>query len=145
MSVIKPRFTSGTLLLTAAMDFDRCLTANSRYFDAWCSFPTPNGLPTYPTLRDQHDYPSPAPSCSDPSPVSRTLDPFATSNDFTVASFNQIDSSIGPIRASRRHSSLRESAHTRRWSSSSSGVKEQDFSVRSFVYPPCSITQLTGV
>ena len=109
------------------MDYDRCLTTSTRYYDAW-PFPA-SALPAYPALRDQHDYPSPAPSCSDPSPVSRSLDSYSTTNDFTVAPFNHLESTIGPLRSPRRHNSLRQSAHGRRWSLSSNGFRDQDTSV----------------
>jgi hypothetical protein len=82
---------------TLTMDFDRC---PSRYYDPWSSF-----------LRDHHDYPSPAPS----------LDLFATT-DLTVAPFTPLESSIGPLRSSRRHPSLRPSAHGRPWSLKDSAV-----------------------
>src|SRR6266511_2754667 len=116
------------------MDYDRCLPAvnTQRYYDTWYSYPAASALPAFP-VRDQHDYPSPAPSCSDPSPASRTvLDSYTpqTANDFSLTPFSQLDSSIGPLRSTRRHTSVLQSAHTRRLSLSSAILREQDPSVR---------------
>ena len=117
------------------MDYDRCLPAVSaqRYYDTWYPYPA-SALPAFP-VRDQQDYPSPAPSCSDPSPASRSqpvIDSYTpqTASDFPLTPFSQLDSSIGPLRSTRRHTSLRQSAHHRRLSLSSAILREQDPSVR---------------
>ncbi len=117
------------------MDYDRCLSAsNSRYYDPWYTSAgySASGTSTMSTynIRDQHDYPSPAPS--DPSPGPRAhqvVDSYPSPNDFTVASFNQIDSSIGPLRSTRRHITIRQSSHNRRLSLPMNGLRENDTSV----------------
>lgn len=118
------------------MDYDRCLPAQ-RYYDTWYPYPAASALPAFP-VRDQQDYPSPAPSCSDPSPASRAqpvIDSYTPpASDFTLTPFSQLDSSIGPLRSTRRHTSLRQTAHSRRLSLSSAILREQDPSVRDFVH-----------
>jgi len=128
------------------MEYDRCLSSSSRLYDQSSWYPYPTAATMY-SLRDQQDYPSPAPS--DPSPGPRPYQQldhaplYGATNEPMAPPFSQIESSIGPDRVTRRHSSIKQGIHGRRSSLSTNYLREQESSVR--VWPLFSLYSILTI